>query len=331
MKKLFIAWLPLLLIACSSQEDPAQSAVPDDAIREITQISGNLYRARNNNHYTVFLVTPEGTILGDPLNTDFSEWLKAELNDRFGSTVRYVIYSHHHFDHASGGAVFEDTAQFVGHENMVLALQAELPGNQIANDTDGDGKIQKEEALGGLAKQFDLIDTDSDGDVTGSEFNADIRALDISYSDRLTVTLGGQEVSLIHPPQNHSGDMTVLEFPSERVAFGVDFINLKQLGGRLVGATIDEWGAALTFVADLDVDTVIPGHGKVGTTADVAAFWQFIQDLDAAVAAAIVEGKTLAQMQESIDLPQYSEWVNYETGLAIYIEGAYDLRMAEAQ
>ena len=70
----------------------------------------------------MFLVTPEGIVLADPINAEFAKWLKAEFATRFKVPVRYVIYSHHHWDHASGGEVFADTAQFVGHANMLSHL-----------------------------------------------------------------------------------------------------------------------------------------------------------------------------------------------------------------
>ena len=89
--------------------------------RSIEQITGGVYTATNNNHRTVFLVTPEGILLGDPINVEFAKWLKAELATRFKVPVRYVVYSHHHWDHASGGEVFADTAKFVGHANMLTA------------------------------------------------------------------------------------------------------------------------------------------------------------------------------------------------------------------
>src|SRR5919108_6612622 len=90
--------------------------------RAIERINGDVYTAINNNHRTVFLVTPEGIILGDPINADLSRWLKAELASRFKVPVKYVVYSHHHWDHASGGDVFADTARFVGHANMLEHL-----------------------------------------------------------------------------------------------------------------------------------------------------------------------------------------------------------------
>ena len=45
-----------------------------------------------------------------------------EFARRFNVPVRYVIYSHYHWDHASGGAVYADTARFIGHESMLPAL-----------------------------------------------------------------------------------------------------------------------------------------------------------------------------------------------------------------
>ena len=95
--------------------------------RSITNIFGDVYRAQNNTHHTVFLVTPEGIILSDPIRLDVAEWLEAEFSRRFDRTVRYVIYSHHHPDHAAGGTVFADTATFVAHENGPIATSTSAP------------------------------------------------------------------------------------------------------------------------------------------------------------------------------------------------------------
>src|SRR5690242_14014837 len=78
-------------------------AQPRGPAREIIPLTGDLYRARNGNWYAIFLVTPDGIILGDPINPAFAAWLKSELTRRFPVPVRYVVYSHSHFDHAAGG------------------------------------------------------------------------------------------------------------------------------------------------------------------------------------------------------------------------------------
>ena len=94
-----------------------------EAKRQITQISGDLYRFQNNFHFSVFLVTEEGVIATDPINADAAKWLKQEINTQFNQPVKYLIYSHHHADHVSGGEVFaEDGAIVIAHENAPAAL-----------------------------------------------------------------------------------------------------------------------------------------------------------------------------------------------------------------
>src|SRR5712692_529931 len=87
--------------------------------QEIGNLTGDVYYARMDDYVSVFMVTPEGIILVEPIGTEFATWLKGEMAKRFRVAVKDVIYSHSHWDHASGGAVYADTARFIGHENML--------------------------------------------------------------------------------------------------------------------------------------------------------------------------------------------------------------------
>jgi glyoxylase-like metal-dependent hydrolase (beta-lactamase superfamily II) len=90
--------------------------------REITLIKGELYRFRNADHFSVFLVTPAGIIVTDPIDGDAARWLKAELVKRFAKPVRYLIYSHDHAEHISGGEVFADGAVVIAHDAAKAAI-----------------------------------------------------------------------------------------------------------------------------------------------------------------------------------------------------------------
>jgi glyoxylase-like metal-dependent hydrolase (beta-lactamase superfamily II) len=105
-----------LALPAAAQDASPQVAQAPAAVREITKIAGEIYRFRNNNHYSIFVVTPAGIIATDPINKDAATWLKAELQQRFNQPVRYLVYSHDHADHISGGEVFADTATVVAHE-----------------------------------------------------------------------------------------------------------------------------------------------------------------------------------------------------------------------
>jgi len=93
--------------------------------RAITKIAGDVYRFQNNFHFSVFYVTDDGVLVTDPIDADAAKWLKAEIKTRFNKPIKYLVYSHDHQDHSSGGEVFADTAIVVGHENTRAAMIGE--------------------------------------------------------------------------------------------------------------------------------------------------------------------------------------------------------------
>ena len=114
MTNIFTRFVFTLVFGTLSAVAAAQQAPQ----RDIIQIAGDLYRFQNNFHYSVFLVTPEGVIATDPINGEAAQWLADQIDRRFGVSVEYVIYSHDHADHISGGEVFQEAgALVVAHED----------------------------------------------------------------------------------------------------------------------------------------------------------------------------------------------------------------------
>ncbi len=279
-------------------------------------------------HNTVFLVTPEGIILADPIGVDFAQWLKTELEDRFETTVKYVIYSHHHPEHTTGGNVFADTATFVGHENLVTALSAPFPSNAAKMDLNANGRIERSESCPWYCGDFDKYDRNGDDRITGVEINADTPPPDIVYSTRMSITLGGSRVELMHPGPAHTNDMTVLLFPDQRVVFSVDFLNINNIPPSLAGYSVDQYVDASARVQDLDFDILIPGHGDVGEKTDLMRFPDFLRALEAAVASGIAEGRSLDEMRENLSFPDYEDWapsLRNETRRLVLITEIYEL------
>ncbi|MFP6829489.1 MAG: MBL fold metallo-hydrolase [Gammaproteobacteria bacterium] len=253
--------------------------------RAITNVTGDLYTVQNDAHNTVFLVTPEGFILTDPISTDFSVWLKAELAERYDVPVRYVLYSHYHDDHASGGDVFADTATFVGHENMLPNLAREA----------------------------------------GNEIFTEVRAPDVTYSDRMTVTLGGKTVDMIHALPSHSDDSSIIRFNDEETIFVVDFVNVRRIPFQnFGGGPVAPWIVANKHLqATVDYAIVAPGHGPVGEKSDVDDSAQYLEDLLAAVTAGIAAGQSLEEMQQSILMEDYADWSQYDAWREMNVQGTY--------
>jgi glyoxylase-like metal-dependent hydrolase (beta-lactamase superfamily II) len=317
----------------------AMQAAAQSPTRAIEELKPGFYRAQNNQHYTVFLVTPDGIILSDPINTEFAEWLRAELDRRFDVPVRYVLYSHHHWDHASGGAVFADTAEFVGQAAMPAKLalppaSTPLPAAAAAADANRNGRIERGEASGALADQFALHDADGDGALSGAEVVRgplnDVHAAERTFTDRTTVTLGGKSVEMIHVGPTHSEDMTVLRFPAEDAVFLVDFISLKRLPFRTLGGIdVDQLVGTIEDVERLDFTMAVGGHGSVGNKSDVAAHRRYYTELQAAVADGIAKGQTLEQMQAALTFDAYRDWANYREWRTENIAGMYTILTAQ--
>jgi glyoxylase-like metal-dependent hydrolase (beta-lactamase superfamily II) len=105
----------------------ALPALAQDAKRELTNVAGDVWRFQNNFHFTVVVVTADGVVVTDPINAEAAEWLEAEIASRFGKPVTHMVYSHSHGDHASGGAVFADTATVIAQENAPPAIDGVAP------------------------------------------------------------------------------------------------------------------------------------------------------------------------------------------------------------
>jgi glyoxylase-like metal-dependent hydrolase (beta-lactamase superfamily II) len=322
-----VALVTVLATALAPRTVSAQAAAPAAPAREVVQLRGDLYFVRGGTHNTVAYVTPDGIILGDPISTEVATWLKAELQRRFNKPVVHIVYSHHDFDHAEGAAVFGQ-ATIWAHENVVKNLDGRL--HRLAGgftDANGNGRLERAEAGGGYGRSFDRLDRNKDGAITPAEMNQEIVKPSRTYSDRTTVTLGGKTVQLIHPGRNHSDDMTVMFFPAERVAFGVDFLapgTTPSAAGNYDGTPLVDWIASIKAVEALDIDVFAPGHGRPGTKADITMNRRFLEDVAAAVQQGISEGRDLDELKKSITLDAYAVWPNLAATRASHIESAFN-------
>ena len=273
------ALLRVFAAMCLAATLLAPAMLHAQAKRAITQIAGDLYRFQNNFHYSVFLVTPDGVIATDPIDAEAAAWLKDEIARRFDKPVEYLVLSHDHNDHSSGGEVFADTATVIAHERARAAILGEGRPTAVP---------------------------------------------DITFSDRMTVELGGKRVELIYTGRNHTDNSIVMLFPDERTLFAVDFVSVKRLPYRnLSDSYYPDWIDSLLRVEQLDFDILAPGHGAMGTRQDVADHRRYHEDLYNAVVAAARAGQSLEQMKASIALDEYKDWGAYADWRELNIEGVY--------
>ena len=102
---------------------------PDNP-RALTQVKGNLHRHTTGPglavHSGLVLITKEGALVVDPAMTCTAGWLRDEIRTRFKVGVKYVVYTHGHADHISGGQVFQkDGATIVANQRAVEPIVGE--------------------------------------------------------------------------------------------------------------------------------------------------------------------------------------------------------------
>jgi glyoxylase-like metal-dependent hydrolase (beta-lactamase superfamily II) len=249
----------------------------------------NVYIFRYGGHQSMFVVTPQGVIATDPISylrpaKPYIDAIKA-VTDK---PIKYVIYSHHHYDHAAGGKPFKDLgATFIGHRRL------------------------RERWLD-LKRQNALL--------------PDVVMPDQVVDEKKTISLGGTALELIYTGRNHSDNLLVMRLPKEKLIFIVDFVPIEAIQFRNMpdNASPLEQIASMKKVASLDWDRMIPGHpsagGRLGTKQDLQDDITYLEDLSAEVKKAADAGKCFDTAMKEIKLPKYEKWANYENGLAANVE-----------
>ncbi len=118
----------------------AQSAAPETSAiaipnprqgHEVTEIAPGYYSLRHHANRNVFWVTSMGVIATDPGDIEQSRVMREEIRKITPLPVKYVIYSHHHYDHVIGGGIFKaEGAKFVSHANCAAHFR-DFPNKDI--------------------------------------------------------------------------------------------------------------------------------------------------------------------------------------------------------
>jgi glyoxylase-like metal-dependent hydrolase (beta-lactamase superfamily II) len=262
---------------------------PPFATRKV-EGTDNVYIFRYQFHQSMFVVTPKGVIATDPIGRYRPEAVTtylAEIRKITDQPVKFLIYSHAHFDHIAGGKPFKDHgATIIAHKNVKAHLEL-------------------------AKKQGALLDS---------------VVMPDEYVDRKKViTLGGTTLELLYVGRNHSDNSLVMRLPKEKIIFVVDFIPVEAMQFRNIpdNASPIELEDSIKKVIALDWERLIPGHpgpgGRLGTKQDAEDHLAFLQDLSAEVKKVAPAKCTDAAMRE-IKLPKYEKWGNYEQWLPGNIE-----------
>jgi len=101
----------------------------------------------------------------------------------------------------------------------------------------------------------------------------------LTYSDRMTIDIGGQQIELIHARQSHTNGDTLVYLPGKKVLFAGDilFTNYHPFLGE---GNIEEWAKKLDDIKLMDIEKIIPGHGPLSGKNDLDDMKKYILMFD---------------------------------------------------
>ena len=243
---------------------------------KVHKVAGSVFMLEGSGGNIGVSVGEDGIVIVDDEFAPLAPKIKAALKGITDKPLRFVLNTHFHGDHTGGNAQFGTEATIIAHENVRKRLQ--------------DGGA----APGSTAQK------------------APKEALPvITFNDRATVHLNGEDIRAIHFPNGHTDGDSVIFFPKSNVVhmgddfvtYGFPFVDV-QSGGSVSGmiAGVEK---VLTMIPP-DVK-IIPGHGPISTPNDVRKFVDMLKDTRALVAKAAAEGKTAEQMKSDHVLSNYAD------------------------
>lgn len=264
-RRVFPVTLTLVAIVATAQEPTV----------EVENLADNVYLFTYNTHRSLFVVTDDGILATDPQSVEAAPRYVEEIRKISQAPIRYLVYSHHHDDHVSGGSAFGDVT-IIAQENVL-------------------------------------------GHIEG-----DIVAPDVTFADESSVYLDDLEIRLIYPGPSETESNIIVYIPERSVAFMVDTVSVRTVPWRnMASGDPHGWVSALEELDELDFEILAPGHGPTGTKAHVREYIGYMNALIGAVQEAIDDGRTLEQMQASLELPEYSDWTRYDEHFDLNIEGVH--------
>ena len=238
---------------------------------QTTEVAPGLYSFGAGLAFNAFMVTGDGVIVMDSFDADFAKSSLEAIRKVTDKPIKYLIYSHNHYDHISGGAVFKaEGATILCHEAAANWLKSH-PGPDVAMPDQTWSGSRSELKLG--SSQINLL-----------YFGA-------NHGEGMTVFQFPREKVI------YTVDLVV----PKRVGFAY----MPDFFPREWERTLSEMNKL-----EFD-QVMFAHNAPVGPRTSVAEQLQFLQDLRAAIVAEFKKGTRFMQIPNVVKLPQYEKWDGY--------------------
>lgn len=139
----------------------------------------------------------------------------------------------------------------------------------------------------------------------------DVAMPTLTFEGELTRRVGNKTVRLIQVGPAHTRGDVLAYVPQDRVIFTGDMLFIN--GHPIIWAgPVGNWIKACQLMLDLDVETVVPGHGPVTDKSGVAAVKGYLEYIAAEARRRYDAGMPMFEAAKDISLTDYSSWGDAE-------------------
>ncbi len=255
-------------------------AAADDVL---TQAAEGVYRyAPGDGYISMFIVTKDGVIAIESVNTTHAQGLLKAIQGVTDKRVYYLLHSHNHWDHASGGQVFREAgASIVAHAEAYEWMKANPHPDMVLPSEAWVGK-QRDIKFGGTTVEMHYM---------GSSH--------------------GYGMTVFRLPKEKIVYIADLVTPN-RVLFSIvpDFNIPGFLESLKRIEAMDFYRAIYSHSAAKE---------PFGTKADVTLMREYVEDLQGAVVAEFKKGTSWKDVPHAVKLPKYQHWAMYDEWLPLNV------------
>jgi cyclase len=263
----------------------------------LTKIADNVYsyvgakEASPANSFAAnagIVIGRDGILVVDTLiSAKEGERFLADIRKISNKPIRYVVNTHAHLDHAFGNCVFaKQGAIVISHEADRRMLE------KVGEAT------LKNSANYGLKPE----------DMVGTE----IVYPTITFSERMTIDLGGETVELLRVAPSHTEGSVIVYLPAKKLFFSGDIL-FTDFHPYLADGDIPGWTRTLDALIAMDVERIIPGHGPLSTRKDLKEMKEYLLLFDAKareLAAGSLDADAIAaEMKKVLPKRSLAEWM----------------------
>ena len=251
--------------------------------KQIWKAAEGVYKFSPGNGYSsMFVVTDDGVIAIEPVNTNHSKGLLNAIQSVTDKPIVYLLHSHNHWDHSKGGQVFRDMGtNIIVHAEAYKWMEANPHPDLALPDESWIGK-RKDLTLGGKTIELHYVG--------------------MSHGLGMTVFI---------LPEEKIAYIADVVTPN-RVGFAIlpDF-NIKEWIRAL--SEIEEMNFNKAIFSH--------SHAKapLGNKSDVTKTREYIQDLQMAIIDEFKKGTPFGAIPNTVELPKYKLWAMYEEWLPLNV------------